>query len=651
MAEPGPEPEFDGEEALADADAASLALALGRAGRGNHAFDAKAAAFLDEQAGLIRLQKENLHEQRILQLAHLQVRRWKDRLSLALQLVGIVIGLAVATGLGVMVWQAHEDHGLVVQAFSVPPDLAQRGLTGQVVAEELLDKLQAMQAATDSARPAESYQNDWSSDLKVEIPDTGVSVGEVKRYLHQWLGHRTELSGEVTRSPEGLTVSARSGSEAAAAFAGKEVDLDALLQRAAEGIYRKTQPYRYAVWLQKQGRMDDSMAILTALAEGPAGPDRNWAGSVLANELLARGDVANALARSEDAVATAPDDAHVMEAGSGVQGTLGHDELALQLIKRGNRQLRLHPNAVTAVARTMVLANDAVTQLEARGDFLDAAAQSDRASRLPDYNDNVAFATAEPVFDLARAHDGAGADRAWRRAHRADVDWSTLTFDVLAADIALGRWADAVRAGAEMRAGVDKASGLSGGFLRVAMTRTESAYVAYAMAMSGDVAGAQALVAATPLDCLECVRMRGKIAAVAHDPAAAERWFSLAARTGPSFPFALTDLGALRLAAGDADGAIASLKEAHARGPRYADALELWGEALMRKGDIAGAVVKFREAAMGAPRWGRLHLMWGEALARSGDAAGARAQFQAAAGLEFSAADRAAVARSPGGRS
>ncbi len=586
----------------------------------------------------------------MLQLAHLQVRRWKDRMSLALQLVGIVIGLAVAAGLGVMVWQAREDHGLVVKAFSVPPDLAQRGLTGQVVAEELLDKLQAMQAATDSARPPQSYQNDWSSELKVEIPDTGVSVGEVNRYLHQWLGHRTELSGEVTRSPDGLTVAARSGGEAAGAFTGKDAELDALLQRAAEAIYRKTQPYRYAVWLQKLGRMGDSMAIMTALAGGPAGPDRNWAGSVLANQLLARGDVANALARSEDAVATAPDDAHVMEAGSGVQGALGHDEEALQLAKRGGRLLRLHPDSVTAVAGAMVLADNVVSELEARGEFLDAAAMNERASRLADYNDNVAFSTAEPVFDLGRIHDGAGADLAWSRARRAGVDWSVLDPDVLAADIALDRWADAVRTGQRLSQGVGKLPGLNGGFLRIAMARVETAYLAYATAMMGDVTGAQRLVATTPLDCLECVRMRGKIAAAAHDRAAAERWFALAANMGPSFPFALIDLGELRLAAGDVDGAIASLREAHARAPKFADPLELSGEALLRKGDVPGALAKFRAAATGAPRWGRLHLMWGEALARSGDAAGARAQFQQAAGLELTAADRAALARAFGGR-
>src|SRR5689334_25433394 len=38
--------------------------------------------------------------------------------------------------------------GLVIESFSVPPDLAERGLTGQVVAGELLDRLTELNQAT-----------------------------------------------------------------------------------------------------------------------------------------------------------------------------------------------------------------------------------------------------------------------------------------------------------------------------------------------------------------------------------------------------------------------------------------------------------------------------------------------------------------------
>ena len=48
--------------------------------------------------------------------------------------------LALLCGLGSMVWNASRERGLVVDAFSVPPELAQTGMTGSVVANRLIDK-------------------------------------------------------------------------------------------------------------------------------------------------------------------------------------------------------------------------------------------------------------------------------------------------------------------------------------------------------------------------------------------------------------------------------------------------------------------------------------------------------------------------------
>jgi tetratricopeptide (TPR) repeat protein len=164
---------------------------------------------------------------------------------------------------------------------------------------------------------------------------------------------------------------------------------------------------------------------------------------------------------------------------------------------------------------------------------------------------------------------------------------------------------------------------------------------ALAMAKAGDAAGSRALIETTPADCYLCLRVRGQIAAQAHDWPAAERWFAEAARQAPSMPFAFADWGALRLARGDADGAIAVLKRAHENGPHFADALELMGEALMRKGDYRGAVDNFRSADEAAPHWGRNHLRWGESLLRLGREREAKAQFETARRLNLDGSDRA----------
>src|SRR5215471_7759506 len=70
-----------------------------------------------------------------------------------------------------------------------------------------------------------------------------------------------------------------------------------------------------------------------------------------------------------------------------------------------------------------------------------------------------------------------------------------------------------------------------------------SPWVALAKARTGDLAGAEAVIGATPADCYDCVRARGVIAALAGQPARADTWFARAIHDAPSIPFAYHDWG------------------------------------------------------------------------------------------------------------
>jgi tetratricopeptide (TPR) repeat protein len=219
----------------------------------------------------------------------------------------------------------------------------------------------------------------------------------------------------------------------------------------------------------------------------------------------------------------------------------------------------------------------------------------------------------------------------------------TLLPPLLEADLALGRYSAAVRDGETLQAAAEQPASFQAWLERGWVLRVELAKLAFAKAMAGDLFAARPLIASTPLDCYDCLRMRGNIAAADHDWLEAERWFDQAARMGPSLPFAWTDWGRMRLERGDPADAIAVLETAHLKGPRFADPLELWGEALMARRDYADAAGKFAEADRYAPRWGHNHLMWGQALLLSARYGEAREQFVAASALDISAPDRAAL--------
>jgi hypothetical protein len=133
--------------------------------------------------------------------------------------------------------------------------MANNGLTGQVVATQIQDRLAWMQANSDTIRASNSYRSSWGDDIKVQIPNTGVSIGEFYRYLAAWLGHETHITGEIVKTDRGLLLSVREGSNAAAVFSG--TDLATLVFKASEEIYKHTQPYRYTVFLGDMNRYDE----------------------------------------------------------------------------------------------------------------------------------------------------------------------------------------------------------------------------------------------------------------------------------------------------------------------------------------------------------------------------------------------------------
>jgi tetratricopeptide (TPR) repeat protein len=168
-------------------------------------------------------------------------------------------------------------------------------------------------------------------------------------------------------------------------------------------------------------------------------------------------------------------------------------------------------------------------------------------------------------------------------------------------------------------------------------------YAARALAHTGDIAGAEALIGKTPLDCIVCLRARAEIAAVRKDWRSAEEWLALASKQAPSIPTIDNDWGKVLLAQGGTAAAIAKFTSAHKKGPHFADPLEGWGEALMLQNRSDLALAKFAEANKYAPNWGRLHLEWGEALSYTGDHIGAQKQFLTAARLDLSSSDKAAL--------
>jgi tetratricopeptide (TPR) repeat protein len=600
----------------------------------------EARHYLREQARLARLQseqieEENLTRQRILKLEHTSA-VFKVALELAVAAIVTIAGLV----LGAAVWSAATDNGLVVESFAVPPDLAQRGLTGDVVAARLLDKLAALQAQTQSNRASSSYANNWGSDIKVQIPDTGVSIGEFVRLLHTWLGHQTRISGEIWRTTNGIAVTARAGGTTSPTFTGSDADIDKLMQQAAESVYRATQPYRYAVYLANVGRNKEAQAAYESLIASGSDQDRAWAYIGLENIYTGNAQMDRARAALQNALAIRPGFIMAYINLGGLEGQLQHDEAQLALAAKIDEHMHgaRDPDMGELAWRHEVL--QAREQLAiAVGDFTSAVAASRQIQKLPEFSGQVANDRANVLQTLAFLHDGAAVRAAYASLPPAPNPFAQLQQDAnyAFAQFVLGD----PRVVLSKRAEFDVFLGKLGLLGQLSERRQFYPFLALGLAMTGDARSAHAFIDKTPVDCTVCLRQRANIDAWEHNWSGADYWFARTVKDTPSPPFAWTDWGYAKLRQGDLKAAIAKFGIAHEKGPHFADPLEMWGEALTREGRADLALAKFEEAGRDAPNWGRLHLKWGEALLWSGQVDESKKQFMTASTLGLSAAERA----------
>jgi tetratricopeptide (TPR) repeat protein len=591
-------------------------------------------------------------------LASNEIFRNRIRSIRDIAIAAMVVALVVAAG--AVVWSASRTTGLVIQPFSVPPELVEDGLDGRAVAALFQDELIRLEAATVSPRPAASFRNDWSGAITVQVEAGGLSLTNAYTALTRWLGKETFISGGLSRTTDELELVVRTSDGAAVTLREGPDRPEDLMKQAAEQFYEQTQPYRYSQYLRSIGQdlpespeqralYDRSRAILTTLLDSRSQTERLWAynGLSVARDTTSR----ESIPILEAALEIDPDHPLIRANLADFSLALGHAEAALGYsqsvavswsVQRNrpkvseDRQQRL-PLVYTAMAAVL------------EGDWLQAQELYTRAlnsgqpgtAYLPDLLMASLIALHQPSALSRRIQD-----EVLRSAGRPGPAGRLLALQAEAA-ASLDQWPQALAALEAFEAEVAPTLDLRARADRSIFIWPQ---LAYARARTGNLAGAQTLIATTPLDCYLCVRDRARIAELAGDRAAADRWSAEARRQGPSLPFAFAERGQMLMARGDIAGAIAFYEQAIERGPRWADPQKYWGDALLAQGDEAGAIRKYRAAADRAPRWGALHLAWGRALEAQGKRDQAREKYSEAARMDLSATDRAEVVRRLGAR-
>ena len=590
---------------------------------------AAAQVLLEKQAFLIDADLEH----RRLQIGGERLKRivW---FVLALLAGAILLGSLYAIG------AATQSRAFVMEPLRVPPALVQRGVDGTVLASRLVDDLRSLEAGTDSVRAPSSYSSSWEEDVRIAIPQTGISLGEAWRYLRDWLGNDTKVQGEAFATETGLGLTVRTSTMPGRTFTGAPADLDRLVRQAALALYKDTQPYRYGIYMYYQGELGEA-ASAYRLAIGRGGRESAWGHRGMGLLLREQNRFAEAAEQHRAALRAMPNHPATLYVLAQELQSMGRFEEALdtwaQVIPRLEEDDAddLQPEGRLAMLEG---ARGALATL--RRDSQAAALSAARTGTIGGGRSASDWKRVATAGYLVLLHDW---DRAARFIAGVRLNPSGQLADAAATDgyYYLLASLEAARGDPERALAAFRRVGEQPGSRgRRPPTAEDRATLGYYMAVAGDAKGGERVAAATDPACYPCLIRRSEIAILKRDWRAAERLADEAARQGPSLPDAYYHNGRQLLARGNIDGAIRQFEEAHRRGPRWAEPLKAKADALVRQRRLPDALRTFEQAADRAPRWAALHVDWARALWASGRKDEARAKMSAASRMSLNPAER-----------
>jgi tetratricopeptide (TPR) repeat protein len=563
------------------------------------------------QALLLDLEISNFIEKHRMTIRQGGIRRFSDRLKIATQAFAVLSGLAIAVALCSMVVAAVRSQAVVVDTFDSPSALADRGLTGTVVAGRVLDQLTTLKAATRTAAARRKTTNAWSQDIKVQVPQTGISLGEIDRLLRARLGRDTHIGGDLVKDPDGqLSLTVRGDGLLPKTFTGPEADLEKLATSAAEYIYGTSEPVLFASYLSQRGRSEEALAFMAQTYPTLKPADRPDMLNAWGLTLQAGGKPADAVVRFRQALQLNP---RTWKAWANLTGALGETGDYEAAYRSGLDMLKESARAPAGEKMPLRYGANFYPLVQNWTDLIRASvADGSGSARTTADSNGPLIADAE-----ARRHNWAEADRALLASEPDELRTQYFKLGVGARRaLAVGDSARAIALTEAQTKAFGESFGIdiTAGRAYLAAGRLKEAQAAF------DGAGADP----------EMLGYAAEIPEAAGDWPAAQAAFAKAVAARPSLPFAYHRWGLALMRHGDLAGAAAKFAMAQRQGPNWADPFKAHGDVLAAQRRWPEAIVKYAKAEPLAPRWEELHRAWAAALKASGDANGAASHLQLA---------------------
>jgi tetratricopeptide (TPR) repeat protein len=591
--EPGEDTEASS-PSISDAFAAAIAARLSANDPG---VSRKTEEFLAEQTRLVAVQREILEEEHALRHSKLQGQRIGIYIRVAFQVFIAIAAGIVGIGLVILMRDAVTSRSVIVEAFESPPGLASSGVSGTVVASGLLDELTRLQNATQtSAASKRDLSSAWAHEVKVSVPDAGLSLGEISHLLKARFGNDIHIGGDLVATPAGtLALTVRGDGVQARTFMGPAAGLDGLIVTAAQYVYAESQPVLWAIYLEGAGRDADELEFIKSIYAGAKAEDRPYLLNSWANvNSNLGGPILESLRLYRAAIKLKPDYWVARSNVINLLGGMGDEEGAW---RAGNELAASAGGRRGAVNESYFAPWDALTwNLLALRDAQAADADASGGIGTTDFSVGAYIAQVDVLL-----HDINAAELMFQTVKTDDRDPSIAAGLHFARGLLALEIHDPARAVAEMET---FGSALSNPKIATGYPLARC-WIARAEEYAGHPDKADQYLK-NDGTFVECHRFRGDILAGRGDWDGARKAYADAVALAPDLPAGYYSWGVALAGRGDLAGAASRLKDAHVRGPHWADPLKAWGDVLARQGKAKEALQKYAEAIRFAPEWKEL---------------------------------------------
>lgn len=197
------------------------------------------------------------------------LRHWIERFELLKEIMINLVIFSVVGSVAFVFWYEWQREPVIIEPLNVPESFTQQGYSGAVLASRLMDNLTAhIEASYDKLPddqkylfPVEVTDSDLTDSLKVDIPDTGMSLNIIIQYIRRIRGKETRINGDLVGDKDNFELTIRVKGKTKF-VKGNLALLNNSLGEMAEYLIENTQPYFLALHYYAEKDYDKALVMV-----------------------------------------------------------------------------------------------------------------------------------------------------------------------------------------------------------------------------------------------------------------------------------------------------------------------------------------------------------------------------------------------------